>query len=161
MITLQPVTEENLGAVLKLKAAEVFVATNYFSLAEAYTSLKWAIDEDKLHYALKPFAILNDETIVGFTIIGFEDGEDVDADGPIFWMSRFMIDEQYQRKGYGKLAMEELIALVKSNPDGLVAKYFFTSVVPTNIGAIKTYENVGFAKTGKMFHGEELMKLEL
>ena len=161
MITLRPVTEENYGAVLKLTASEDLVAPNYMSLAQAYNSLREAVDEDKLEYALMPFAILHEETVVGFTMIGFEDGEDVNAGGDIFWMSRFMIDDIHQRKGYGKAAMLKLIDFIKTKPNGCDAKYFFTSVVPGYVGSVKTYESVGFTKTGEMFHDEELMRLEL
>jgi len=161
MIDLQPISESNFEDVLELKASENLVAPNWFSLAEAYVSLKQAMDEGELHRAEMPFAILHDEAVVGFAMVTFEDGEDVNADGEIFWLSRFMIDEEHQRKGYGRATMQWLIDFAKSKPNGCEAKYFYTSYVPINQDAAKTYADLGFEKTGQMLDGEEVVKLVL
>jgi len=162
MITLQPITEDIVEDVLELTASENFVAPNSISLAEAYCGLKEALDDGGLyqkHYYAIPYAIVSDQTIVGFLMVGLEDGEDVDAGCDIYWLSRFMIDEAHQKKGYGKSAMLKLIEYLKTSPHGKAVKYFYTSVVPDNCGAAKLYESVGFAKTGDDFYGEDLMKL--
>ena len=160
MITLQPISEDNFEDVLELEAPEELVAPNSFGLAEAYLCLK-AINDSELHqkHILMPFAIVNDETVVGFLMIGFEDGKDVFSDGDIYWLARFMIDEKYQGKGYGKAALTQLIDFVKTGPNGNEAKYFYTSVVPHSPVAAKMYENAGFEKTGQIYHGEEVMRL--
>jgi len=164
MITLQPITEENFEDVLELKASEEFVATNAYSMAEAYCALKVAIENgeqyQKHQYSI-PFAIVNDETAVGFLMIGYEDGEDINAGSDIYWLGRFMIDEDHQGKGDGKAAMELVIDYVKSKPHGYDVKYIFTSVVPNNDVATKLYERMGFVKTGEQFYGEDLMRLVL
>jgi len=161
MITLQPISEDNFEDVLELTASEDFVASNSYSLAEAYCSLKDAIDEDELHLCERPFAILHDETVVGFTMMSFEDGEDVNSDGDIFWISRLMIDENHQGKGYGKAATSQLIDLIKTNPDGCEAKFVYTAYVPDNHVAAKTYASLGFEKTGQILDGEEVVMLAL
>jgi len=164
MITLQPITEDNFEDVLRLRASEDFVATNAYSLAEAYCDLKEAIDNGEQYhkycYSI-PYAIAKDETIVGFLKMNFEDGEDINAGDDIYWLSRFMIDEKHQGKGYGKAAMEVFIDFVKSKPHGYEVKYIYTSVVPNNHIATKLYERVGFVKTGNQLDGEDLMKLVL
>ena len=164
MITLQPIAEENFEEVLELKASEEFVATNAYSLAEAYCDLKVAIENgeqyQKHQYSI-PFAIVDDETAVGFLMIGYEDGEDINAGSDIYWLGRFMIDEKHQGKGYGKAAMKLVIDYVKSKPHGYDVKYIFTSVVPNNDVATKLYERMGFIKTGEQFYGEDLMLLVL
>jgi len=162
MITLQPITEDNVFDVLELRASEELVAPNSESLAEAYCSLQEVMNgELPSKYALMPFAITLGETIVGFTMIGLEDGEDVSADGEIYWMSRFMIDEQHQGKGYGKAAMVLLVNLVKAWPHGHEVRYFYTSVVPHGHIATKTYAGVGFEKTGQELGGEDVMRMIL
>jgi len=80
MITLKPITEDNFEEALELKASEEFVSTNAYSLAEAYCDLKVAIEDGeqyRQHMYSIPFAIVSDETIVGFLMIGYEDGEDL------------------------------------------------------------------------------------
>ena len=49
MISLQPLTENNFEDVLKLTASEELVAPNSYSLAEAYLSLKEAVDSNETH----------------------------------------------------------------------------------------------------------------
>jgi len=161
MITLQPISEDNVYDVLALKADDQFVAPNSESLAEAYLSIRSAID-DKKHYTDVPYAILKDEVVVGFLMIAYEDGEDVYSDdGNIYWLSRFMIDEKYQNKGFGKEALMKLIDYIKTKPDGNEAKSFYTSVIPDNYVATKFYVSAGFKKTGKLLEDEEIMRLIL
>jgi len=161
MITLQPITEYNFEDVIDLKALEDFVAPNAYSLAEAYTSLKQMVDDGTPHLAEMPFAIFHNETAVGFTMIAFEDGEDVQSDSEIYWMSRFMIDENHQGNGYGKAAMAELINFIKTKPHSREVEYFYTAVVPSNHIATKLYERMGFVKTGSQLGGEDVMRLVL
>lgn len=158
MITLQPITEDNFIEVLGLKASDM-VAPNSESLAEAYISLRQAIDEDELPYAEIPFAILHDETIVGFAMVCFEDGEDVNAGGEIFWLSRLMIDESHQGRGYGKAAMKLLLEFAKTKPTGIEAKYAYTSYSPDNEIAAKTYASLGYETTGQVLNDEIVVRL--
>lgn len=161
MITLQPINENNIYDVLELKASEDLVAPNSISLAEAFCTLEEVLALGKPHLRDRPFAILHGETIVGFTMVTFEDGRDVNAGADIFWMGRFMIDENHQGKGYGTAAVAALIDIIKTKPDGCDAKYFYTAYVPGNIGAEKAYAANGFEKTGQIFEGEEVVRLVL
>ena len=162
MIALQPITENNFEDVLKLKASEEFVATNAYSLAEAYCSLKDAVETGEPYLNVDvPYAIVNDKTVVGFLMVSFENGKDVGSDDNIYWISRIMLDEKYQGKGYGKAAMALLIDYVKTKPNGNEAKYIYTSHIPNNHIAAKTYAGFGFEKTGQMLDGECVMRLIL
>ena len=98
---------------------------------------------------------------MGFLMVAFENGEDVFSDGDIYWLSRFMIDEKHQGKGYGKAALTQLIDFVKTKPNGNAAKSFYTSVVPNSPVAAKLYASAGFEKTGQILEGEEVMRLIL
>ncbi|MCL2364246.1 MAG: GNAT family N-acetyltransferase [Defluviitaleaceae bacterium] len=160
MISIQSINEDNFIDVLELKASDM-VAPNSESLAEAYLSLREAVDEDELPYAEIPFAILHDETVVGFAMVCFEDGEDVNAGCEIFWMSRLMIDEAHQGKGYGKAALKLLLDFAKTQPTGIEAKYAYTAYSPENEAAAKTYTSLGYEPTGQIFHGEVVVRLEL
>ncbi|MCL2753620.1 MAG: GNAT family N-acetyltransferase [Defluviitaleaceae bacterium] len=166
MITLQPISEENYEKVLKLRASEDLVSPNWHSLAEAYVSLKRAVDKNKMCSAYMPFAILCNEDVVGFAMLNFDDSNYFGS-GDFFWLSRLMVDEKHQRKGYGTSAMKLIIDFVKSKPNGCGAKYLYTSYGSNNPeassieGTAKTYANLGFVKTGQMLGEEEVVRLEL
>ena len=161
MVTLQPISESNFKAVLKLKASD-FVAPNDYSLTQAYLSLKEAIDENAdFIWCEGPFAIMNNDEVVGFAMITFEDGEDLDVGAEIFWISRVMIDEKHQKKGYGSKALEELVKFMRSEPDGCKAKYAYIAYSPENMVAAKTYAKFGFEETGQLFHDEVVARLVL
>ena len=161
MIKLQPISEDNIEAVLELKAATEFVAPNSYSLAQAYCSLLEHIKNGEP--PRMPYAILNGDTVIGFAMMTFtiEDGEDEELvfDGDYFWISRFMIDESHQGKGYGKEAMASLIDLVKTNPMGYEAKYIYLSYEPGNIIAEKMYTSLGFKKSGQFLESEAITRL--
>jgi len=167
MVTLQSISENNYEDVLKLKASEDLVSPNWHSLSEAYVSLKKAVDENKPYIAYMPFAILHDDIVVGFAMINFDDSDYFESGGNFFWLSRLMIDEKHQRKGYGTAAMKLLIEFIKTKPNGCQAKHLYTSYGSNNPsvtsieGTAKTYAGLGFVKTGQMLGDEEVVRLIL
>ncbi|HHY64976.1 MAG TPA: GNAT family N-acetyltransferase, partial [Clostridiaceae bacterium] len=67
MISLRKITFENFGECISLEVREDqknFVARNLYSLAEAYIALTNGS-------VPMPFAIYNDETMVGFIMISY------------------------------------------------------------------------------------------
>ena len=56
-----------------------------------------------------------------------------------------MIDQKYQNKGYGKMAITKAIEFVKSFPVG-VAEYCWLSYEPENEVAANLYKSFGFLK---------------
>ena len=82
-----------------------------------------------------PFGIYDDETPVGFCMIGFgtdddwEDAPDIARSNYNLW--RFMIDERYQGKGYGRAAMKQIVDYIASEPCG-PAEYCWLSYEPEN-----------------------------
>ncbi len=59
------------------------------------------------------FAIYIDETMVGFTMFAFDEAYEDPNDR--YWLWRFMIDEKLQGKGYGGLALQEIIKYFKNH----------------------------------------------
>ena len=95
-LTLREITKETVGAILNLKVSPEqthFVADNATSIAEAYF-------EPKAWFR----AIYADETPVGFMML-----ED-DPETSSYYLWRFMIAEGYQGRGYGRQALELLMA---------------------------------------------------
>ena len=143
MINLKPVTKDNLDDVLALKVAETqksFVSTNAESLAQAYVYSETAW----------PFAVYDDETLVGFIMMGYYEAKHY------YTLWKFMIDQRYQNKGYGRKALELGLAFIreKFHPEEI-----YTGVAPGNSVAKGLYESVGFADTGlREFGMEEMCK---
>jgi diamine N-acetyltransferase len=141
-VTLREITQETLFAILSLEVSDDqkrFVAPNAVSIAEAYFSE---------HAWFR--AIYAGDTPVGFVMLYS------DWDEPKYFLWRFMIDKQYQRQGYGSLAMQELIAHVRSRPN---AKELLVSYAPGEGNPSPFYEKCGFVETGEWEDDEKVMKL--
>ena len=95
-----------------------------------------------------PFAIYNDDELVGFILMCkgvFTDANFIGMaeDDPLIW--EFMIDKKYQGKGYGRAAIQCAINWLKKIHN---AKKIFTSVHEENKIAINLYKSFGFEFTG-------------
>ena len=148
-ILLKEVNFDNWRHCVRLKVAENqrnFVYANSFSLAQA-----------KYEPNCIPMCIYDDETMVGFVMFGIEKDESGNCDDK-FWISRFMIDEKFQGKGYGKSSMAKIIEHIKNNYD---YDEVYLSEVPENARAKGLYKNFGFEFTGKIEENEEVMILKL
>lgn len=157
MIKLKKVTSKNVWDIVKL---EVYsnqknnVASNAESIIEAYL----AITEGGVAY---PFGIYNGNTLIGFLMIGY--GADPEIKKPSkelkksYCIWRLMIDKKYQRKGYGRKAIELALDFIKTEPCGK-AEYCYLSYEPENTIGKKLYESFGFKETGDKA-GDELVAL--
>lgn len=143
MIQFKTIDEDNFYDVIDMKLPDTdFVAENVYSLAEA-----WLSKGDMM-----PYAIYEDETIVGFIMLEKE----YKKDG--LGILRMMIAEEYQGRGYGK----ESLKLVMNNPE-YHEKYDFIYlyVVPENERAIHLYKKAGFYETGEVEEGENVLRYDL
>lgn len=137
MIKLDEITADNLEVVLKLKVSkeqENFVSTTAYSLAQAYVYRENAY----------PFAIYADDTLVGFIMFGFYELKNQ------YTLWKFLIDEKYQNKGYGKMALALGIEYMKKQYD---IKEMYTGVAIDNDVAERLYHSVGFQLTGLIENG--------
>ena len=137
MIKLDEITADNLEVVLKLKVSkeqENFVSTTAYSLAQAY------VYRENAH----PFAIYADDTLVGFIMFGFYELRNQ------YTLWKFLIDEKYQNKGYGKMALALGIEYMKKQYD---IKEMYTGVAIDNDVAERLYHSVGFQLTGLIENG--------
>ena len=116
MIRLERISGNNIWEILKLTVGDdqkSFVAANDVSIIEAYIALTSG------GHAF-PFGIYDEETPVGFCMIGYgtddswEDAPAVAQDSYNLW--RFMIDRRYQGKGYGKAAMRLILDFIATQP---------------------------------------------
>jgi diamine N-acetyltransferase len=139
-VVLRPLTEENRPALEALRVAtaqRAFVSSVTDSLAEAE---RYA-DANPL-----VFGLYDRETPVGFVMIA-DEVDDPDYIAHFLW--KLLIDERFQRRGFGTAALD------------LVAAYFRSKGVPTmwtsagegDGSPIPFYERYGFVRDG--VHEEE------
>ncbi len=153
MIRMEQINGKNVWEILKLQVGESqknFVAPNDVSIIEAYIAVSH-------HGYAFPFGIYEDETPVGFCMIGYgadDDWEDAPAiakENYNLW--RFMIDERYQGRGFGREAMMRILDFIAAEPCG-PAEACWLSYEPENTRAKALYESFGFRETGD-FDGDE------
>jgi len=97
-------------------------------------------------------AIYAGETPVGFIML-YDD-----PDKPEYLLWRLMIAAPHQRKGYGRQAVQQLIAYVRHRPG---AREILTSYVPIEGSPEPFYRKLGFEPTGEVDEGEIVMRLAL
>lgn len=143
MIYLQEVTKDNLDAVLHLSIADhqrAFVSSPAHSLAQAYVYRETAY----------PFAIYADHVLVGFMMFGYYQARNQ------YTLWKFLIDRQYQNKGYGREALKQGINYLKKH---FGVTEIYTGVALGNEIAKRLYASVGFKGTGLIEDNMEEMRL--
>ena len=155
MVHLEKVTTKNYEELIELNIFESqypFVADNVESLAEAYL----AVTSDE-SYAY-PFAIYDDDTLVGFLMIGYNEAALEGPDAPEalknnYSLWRLMIDKNHQKKGYGREAVRLALEFIKTWPRG-EAELCATSYNSENKVAKKLYASFGFEENGELDEDE-------
>lgn len=160
MIRLEKISYDNFREVIKLKVADsqkTFVAPNDISIMEAYLSLDAG-------GRVFPFAVFDDDTPVGFVMMSY--GMDRSWDDPPaiaennYCIWRFMIDERYQNRGYGKQVLQLALEFVRSFPCGRSDICWLSYEADNNV-ARKLYRSFGFEETGEILDGEAIAALKL
>ncbi|MGO4184246.1 GNAT family N-acetyltransferase [Paenibacillus sp. TAF43_2] len=152
MISLRKITLENRREIFKLKVSDdqsPFVASNLSSIASCYVL---STNEG----SPLPFAIYADENMVGFVMIvyGVTGYEVPKIANNNYCILRFMISEQYQKRGYGREAMKKIIEYIYTFPVGH-AEYCWIPYVTDNVVAKRLYESIGFRDTGEIINENE------
>lgn len=143
MVELKEIVIDNYEDVLKLKVAEYqenFVSSVVHSLAQAWVYRNTAY----------PFAIYADNTVVGFIMLGYYELKNQ------YTLWKFMIDKQYQNRGYGKKALKLAIDWLVNNFN---VNEVYTGVAFENKIAENLYYSLGFRKTGEFDESQFEMKL--
>tara|TARA_B110000483_G_scaffold97032_1_gene119216 strand:- start:426 stop:884 length:459 start_codon:yes stop_codon:yes gene_type:complete len=129
MIILKDITKENLESIIDLdvsKRQRNQVAPNSVSIAQGhYSNSAWFK------------GIFNNNVPIGFVML------DLSTEEKKCFLWRFMIDKKYQGKGYGKIALTQVIDYVKSLK---VFDEIKTSYVPAENDAEGFYKSFGFTE---------------
>lgn len=158
VIELKKITWDNWIACIRLRVKDEqddFIASNMFSLAQSYVAL--------LNDELPPmtYAISKDDITIGFVMMGYDTAEENDyASEASYYICRFMIDRQCQGQGYGREALDKVLGLIKTLPQGNAVSVFI-SYHPNNIVAKSLYASFGFVETGDIREGEVVARLVL
>ena len=160
MLRLERINSSNVWSFVNLQVysnQQEYVATNAQSIIEAYTTI---IEGG----VALPFGIYDDNTPVGFLMIGYGADDNKEYEVPIaknnYELWRLMIDKKYQRKGYGKKAIELVIDYVKKFPCGK-AEYLYLSYEPENEIGKRLYNSLGFKENGMKDEDEIIAVLKL
>ncbi len=132
MVELREITKENYEVVLKLHVSEAqtaFVPTVAEALAQAW------VYKDTAY----PFAVYADGEPVGFVMLGYYELRDQ------YTVWKFLIDERYQQRGYGKAALRLAIAWLREK---FGVSEVFLGCAHENRIAEKLYASAGFERTG-------------
>ena len=122
-ISLRAITPENYREVISLRVSkeqEQLVAPNVLTLAQM-----------QFRHEKIALAIYAEDTPVGLIAYDLYDYD--------IW--RLMIDERYQRKGYGRQALKRVIEILRLHGAQSEAR---TDIAPDNIAAKTLYESLGF-----------------
>ena len=138
-VTLQAVTSENWRDVAALQVTEsqqAFVAEPSYYLALCCYGGDWC-----------PLAIHADGRVIGFMMWAVDE-----ADGSC-WLGGILIDQAYQRQGYGRRAVRAAVMML-SETEGY--QDFALSYHPSNTAARRLYATLGFEETGE-WEGDEIV----
>jgi diamine N-acetyltransferase len=143
MLSFKEITRENFWECIELSVSE--------SQSDFVTSNAVSIAQSRVQSECIPLAIYDDHMMVGFLMYC------IDADDGEYWIYRMMIDEKFQRGGYGKWALKKLLGIIKQdrNHDKV-----FLGVYKENTAAVKLYMSFGFYFDGREFGREHIMRLD-
>ncbi len=114
------------------------------------------LDEAKELSLWRPVGIYDNNKIIGFAMYGLWKNEG--SLGRV-WLDRFMIGENFQGNGYGKVSLKSIINKITKE---YKCSEIYLSIYENNTTAIDLYKKFGFEFNGDLDrNGELVMKLEV
>jgi len=150
---LRPVTSANWRELTKLQVREDqknFVASNLYSIAES----QFGYDSAHGHWSYSTFGIYDGDIAVGFLMYGLN----FEHPRHQAFITRLMVDEKFQGKGYGRFGMQKALETFRSDER---IRNVAISYEPDNEVARKLYASLGFYESGEMVGDETLAVLKL
>ncbi len=138
-VTLQEITASTVRAVTELSVTTEqlgYVASNALSIAQAHFSNEAWFRSVYAGMDLVGFAMIRDSTLSPGSVAGT---------GIYLW--RFMIDQRFQKRGYGREALALLVARARTRPG---INHIHSSYVAGPYGPKEFYESFGFFHTGEI-----------
>lgn len=149
MVSLRPLTESNRQAAEALRVSpsqEQYVSSVTDSLREAAEhpdahALYWVVHDG--------------DTPVGFVMIADEVGR---PEYIPHYLWKLLIDERYQRRGFGTATLDLIVEYFRGRPGVEVLN---TSAGQGEGSPIAFYERYGFERTGEIRSDEVMLRLKL
>lgn len=143
-IRLLPVTKENafLGKNLKV--------TKKQENQGLVLAVPLAIQEALKRKTVEPYFIRLNNQVIGYTALVFD--QEIPEEDQRHWLWQFMIDEEFQKQGYGSKALSLVIGVFER----MLAPTITLSTKPENTSALCLYKRFGFVETGKS-NGDEVI----
>jgi diamine N-acetyltransferase len=138
-VLLRPANSENWRDIAHLQVTQSqreFVAEPCYYLALCCYGNDW-----------HPLVIYLGEQVVGFMMWAVDPADDS------CWLGGILIDQSYQRKGYGRRAVQGAISMLAKEYG---YKNFALSYQPTNLIAKHLYNSLGFSETDE-WEGDEIV----
>ena len=145
--TIDATNKDAVGALEVSAGQKQYIASNK-------ASLETAAKKENREIA-RPFAIYADSKLIGFAMFAFELTSSDPNDR--YWLWRFMIDKNSQGKGYGDVALKEIIDYFRCHG----ADHVLLSTKETNTTALSLYHKYRFVETGEMNDDEIVLRLNL
>lgn len=152
MPEIRPVVKANWRALIKLDVNEAqknFVAPNLYSIAES----QFGFDFEG-HWDYFAFGVYDGEMPVGFLMYGLN----LTHPTRQAFITRLMVDKNFQDKGFGKFAMQKMLEIFRAEER---ITEVGISYEPENEVARKLYASFGFVEPGEMVGDEVLAVLKL
>ena len=149
MVSLRPLSESNRQAVEALRVSpsqEQYVSSVADSLIEAAEH-----PDARAVY----WAVYSEDTPVGFVMIA---DEVASPDYIPHYLWKLLIDERYQRRGFGTAALDLVVEYFRGRPGVEVLN---TSASQGDGSPISFYERYGFERTGEIRFAEVMLRLKL
>jgi diamine N-acetyltransferase len=149
-ITLREITDENRAAVTALSAGAAegrFVA----SVAKSFVDAAETPEANPWYRAI----YAGDEP-VGFVMLSWNVTPGPGILGPWF-LWRLLIDERYQRRGYGRATLKEIVRIIRAEG----GTELLTSYAQGEGEPWPFYEKLGFRPTGEIEEDEIVLRLPL
>jgi len=149
VVSLRPLSESNRQAVEALRVSpsqEQYVSSVADSLIEAAEH-----PDARAVY----WAVYSEDTPVGFVMIA---DEVASPDYIPHYLWKLLIDERYQRRGFGTAALDLVVEYFRGRPGVEVLN---TSAGQGDGSPISFYERYGFERTGEIRFAEVMLRLKL
>ncbi len=151
-LVYKPIDKGNFEAVVKLSDAltdnqKRCVASNAYSIAEA------SVHPDNAYAR----AIYLGDTPIGFFMVFIPDEKSTAEGDDAFFLWRFMIVPDYQRKGYGRLVLDHVAKLAKAHG----FKRVLTSCGMVEDGPYPFYVRYGFKENGDKIGDETVLEYDI
>lgn len=148
MVSLRPVTDANREAVEAL-AVRPDQRPFVDGVREALLQAEEAPEAQPRYWA-----IYDEARPVGFAMIA-DEVSSPDSIAHFLW--KLLIDERYQRRGFGTATLDLIVEYFRNRGVGTM----WTSAAEGEGSPVAFYERYGFERTGELYHDEVLLRLEI